>query len=120
MYSVPQKSKCVPRKAGCQSWVCGILAKFQQFRLVCGVGALLEAGEQSLGVLRAAAGRQCRALPARAPGTGSQCCSGIPQIRRAGGMCKFLPGVAFQVSSPGSWKSISTNALQGARSDRQQ
>lgn len=54
MSSMPQKSKCVPCKAGCHPWVCGILGKFQQFRQELGVGALLEAGEQGLGVHRAA------------------------------------------------------------------
>lgn len=119
MYSMPQKSKCVPRKVGCQPLVCGILGKFQQFRLELGVGALLETGEQSLGVHRAAAGVQCRALSGKAAGTGSQCCSGRAMLRRCApspaveGISKvgeFFPGVAVQVSSPGSWKS---SALQG-------
>lgn len=120
MYSMPQKSKCVPCKAGCHPWVCGILGKFQQFRLEHGVGALLEAGEQSLGVHRAAAGMQCRALSGRAPGTGSQSCSGraalrhgapSPAVEDIARVEEFHPTV--QVSSPDSWKSISTTALQG-------
>lgn len=74
-------------------------------------GALLEAGEQSLGVQ----GPVSKGTRDRVP----VLCS-IPGLCRAGGKGKFLPGVAFQVSSAGSWKSISTNALQGTRSDRQQ
>lgn len=54
----------------------------------------------------------------RSPAVGGQhslLCSfpGVEGMRKGE---EFLPGA--QVSSPGSWKSISTSALQGTRSDR--
>lgn len=73
-------------------------------------------------VHRAAAGMHCRALSGGAPGTGSQRCSGraalrhsapSPAVEDIAKVEEFHPGVAVQVSSPDSWKSISTTALQG-------
>lgn len=122
MYRVPQKSKCVPGKAGCQPWLCGVLGKFQQFRLE---HVWWESkGWECPGLQQAENAGPCQ----QGHQGQSQCCCGkaalvlcsIPQLCRAGGKWKFLPGETFQVSSAGSWKSISASALQGARSDRQQ
>lgn len=91
------------------------------------MGALLEGREQSLGVLRAAAGRQCSDCVPGSKGARDR----VPRCRGTAALGRCAPspgcggqeesaGAAFQVSSPGSWKSISSSALQGIGSDRQQ
>lgn len=129
MYSMPQKSKCVPCKAGCQPWVCGSLGKFRQFRLERGAGALLEAGEQSVGYTGLQ--QECSAGPCQeghrgqvsSPAVAGQRSGAVLHPPAVEGMRRvegFLPGGAVQVSSPAAEKASVTSALQGTSSDRQQ